>query len=287
MAPGPGEFNYLLLLGLAIIQILFLDLHILFPLLKDGFLTIYHFYLRGIPTWQLMVKNGVEPTGGTSPNAPARCYHVGITPHSWEAEVEAWALVAVNENDASCVLGDNGDEARDGVGLDRTSAEGWDERSGGRGDGATAEDPIFGTKVPVTENHGVDQVQEDIDIPVESNDVDTMQEDLLNEIYNKAADVIHGGYNHFNLAYLSTGYTTEESVTLQEPQISAVGGRAEETTPAMAPKEAKTQDDPPREAQDQPGKIQLTEEQRARMEANRLRALERAAAARSRASQPA
>uniref|UniRef100_A0A0E0M7F6 Uncharacterized protein n=1 Tax=Oryza punctata TaxID=4537 RepID=A0A0E0M7F6_ORYPU len=116
-------------------------------------------------------------------------------------------------------------------------------------DGATAEDPIFGTEVPVTENHGVDQVQEDIDIPVESNDVDPMQEDLLNEIYNK------------------------------EPQISAVGGRAEETTPAMAPKEAKPQDDSPREAQDQLGKIQLTEEQRACMEANRLRALEWAAAA--------
>uniref|UniRef100_A0A0E0NLA6 CCHC-type domain-containing protein n=1 Tax=Oryza rufipogon TaxID=4529 RepID=A0A0E0NLA6_ORYRU len=130
----------------------------------------------------------------------------------------------------------------------------------GEPDGATAEDPIFGTEVPVTENHGVDQVQEDIDIPVESNDVDPMQEDLLNEIYNKEAD---------------------------EPQIPAVGGRAEETTPAMASKEAKPQDDPPREAQNQPGKIQLTEEQRARMEANRLRALERAAAARARASQPA
>ncbi|BAF10116.1 putative 4-hydroxy-4-methyl-2-oxoglutarate aldolase 2 [Oryza sativa Japonica Group] len=130
----------------------------------------------------------------------------------------------------------------------------------GEPDGATAEDPIFGTEVPATENHGVDQVQEDIDIPVESNDVDPMQEDLLNEIYNKEAD---------------------------EPQIPAVGGTAEETTPAMAPKEAKPQDDPPREAQNQPGKIQLTEEQRARMEANRLRALERAAAARARASQPA
>uniref|UniRef100_A0A0E0K5I9 CCHC-type domain-containing protein n=1 Tax=Oryza punctata TaxID=4537 RepID=A0A0E0K5I9_ORYPU len=128
----------------------------------------------------------------------------------------------------------------------------------GEPDGATAEDPIFGTEVPVTKNHGVDQVQEDTDIPVESNDVDPMQEDLLNEIYNKAAD---------------------------EPQIPAVGGRAEETTPAVAPKEAKPQDDPPREAQNQPSKIQLTEEQRARMEANRLRALERAAAARARASQ--
>ncbi len=80
---------------------------------------------------------------------------------------------------------------------------------------------------------------------------------------------------------------SEPPMTLQEPQIPAVGGTAEETTPAMAPKEAKPQDDPPREAQNQPGKIQLTEEQRARMEANRLRALERAAAARARASQPA
>ncbi len=64
----------------------------------------------------------------------------------------------------------------------------------------------------MTENHGVDQVQEDIDIPVESNDVDPMQEDLLNEIYNKEADVSHGGYSHFNFAYLSSGYATEESV---------------------------------------------------------------------------
>uniref|UniRef100_A0A0D9VLD7 CCHC-type domain-containing protein n=1 Tax=Leersia perrieri TaxID=77586 RepID=A0A0D9VLD7_9ORYZ len=126
----------------------------------------------------------------------------------------------------------------------------------GEPDGATAEDPIFGTEAPVTENHGVDQAQEHI-YPPESNDVDPMQEDLLNEIYEKAAD---------------------------EPQITAVGGRTEETTPAMAPKEANPQGDPPQEAQKQPGKIQLTDEQRARMEANRLRALERAAAARARAS---
>jgi TIMELESS-interacting protein len=35
-------------------------------------------------------------------------------------------------------------------------------------------------------------VQEDIDPPlVESNDVDPMQEDLLNEIYQNTADVSH------------------------------------------------------------------------------------------------
>ncbi|KAF0898246.1 hypothetical protein E2562_005838 [Oryza meyeriana var. granulata] len=82
----------------------------------------------------------------------------------------------------------------------------------GEPDGATDEDPIFGTEAPVTENHGVDQVQEDIEPLFESNDVDPMQEDLLNEIYEKAADVSDNGHNHFNSAYLSTGHTTEVSV---------------------------------------------------------------------------
>ncbi|XP_006647951.1 TIMELESS-interacting protein [Oryza brachyantha] len=130
----------------------------------------------------------------------------------------------------------------------------------GEPDGATAEDPIFGTEAPVTENHSVEQMEEDIDPPVGINDVDPTQEDLLNEIYEKAA---------------------------VEPQIPAVGGRAEDAPQAMAPEEANPQRDPPRETQNQPAKIHLTEEQRARMEANRLKALERAAAARARASQPA
>lgn len=40
------------------------------------------------------------------------------------------------------------------------------------------------------ENHGLESVQEDIDPPMmESNDVDPMQEDLLNEIYKNTTDV--------------------------------------------------------------------------------------------------
>ncbi|KAL5207414.1 hypothetical protein ABZP36_031849 [Zizania latifolia] len=131
-------------------------------------------------------------------------------------------------------------------------------RPEGEPDGATAEDPVSGTEAPLTENHGLDQVQEDIDPLVESNDVDPMQEDLLNDIYKKAAD---------------------------EPQIPAAGKRTEEAPQTIAPKEFNSHDDPPREAQKQPSKIQLTKEQRARMEANRLKALDRAAAAHARASQ--
>lgn len=58
-------------------------------------------------------------------------------------------------------------------------------------DGTAAEDPFLGTEAPLTDNHGTESVQEDIHPPVESNDVDPMQEDLLNEIYEKAADVSH------------------------------------------------------------------------------------------------
>lgn len=49
----------------------------------------------------------------------------------------------------------------------------------------------MGPEAPLTDNHGMDSVQEDIDPQVESTDVDPMQEDLLNEIYEKAADVSH------------------------------------------------------------------------------------------------
>ena len=56
-------------------------------------------------------------------------------------------------------------------------------------DGTAPEDPIFGTEAPLSDNHVTDPVQGDADPPMESNDVDPMEEDLLNEIYEKAADV--------------------------------------------------------------------------------------------------
>ncbi|CAL4904788.1 unnamed protein product [Urochloa decumbens] len=131
-------------------------------------------------------------------------------------------------------------------------------------DGTAPEDTFLGTEG----NHVTDPAHEDlIDAhpPMESNDVDLMQEDLLNEIYEKAAD---------------------------EPQIPAGEGSNKEAPESLVPKEASSHEDAASKAQKQQdeagstkrAKIELTEEQRARMEANRLKALERAAA-RARASQ--
>lgn len=126
----------------------------------------------------------------------------------------------------------------------------------GEPDGATQEDPILGTEHPSTDSHVMELVQEDIDPPlVESTDVDPMQEDLLNEIYQNTAD---------------------------EPGIRPSEGGAGEP---LAPREAEKHQDGGTSGGSKPGKIELTEEQKARMEANRLKALERAAAARARASQ--
>lgn len=123
-------------------------------------------------------------------------------------------------------------------------------------DGATQEDPILGTEPPSTDSHVMELVQEDIDPPlVESNDVDPMQEDLLNEIYQNTAD---------------------------EPGIRPGEGGAGEP---LAPRETEKHQDGGTSGGSKPSKIELTDEQKARMEANRLKALERAAAARARASQ--
>ncbi|KAL6603408.1 hypothetical protein ACP70R_043769 [Stipagrostis hirtigluma subsp. patula] len=139
----------------------------------------------------------------------------------------------------------------------------------GEPDGTAADDPISGTEAPLSDNHVADPVQEDVGPPVDSNDLDPMQEDLLNEVYEKTVD---------------------------EPQIPAGEGGSKEP-PQPSPKEVRSHDNPPSNTQKvQDGaasasastnraKIELTEEQRARMEANRLKALERAAA-RARASQP-
>ena len=120
----------------------------------------------------------------------------------------------------------------------------------GEPDGTTQEDPILGTEPPSTDNH------EDVDpFAMESDDVDPMQEDLLNEIYEKTAD---------------------------EPVIRSGDGGAEQP---VAPREAEKHQDGEESGGSKPSKVELTEEQKARMEANRLKALERAAAARARASQ--
>ncbi|KAM0916009.1 hypothetical protein ACQ4PT_010450 [Festuca glaucescens] len=126
----------------------------------------------------------------------------------------------------------------------------------GEPDGATQEDPILGTEPLSTDSHVMELVQEDIDPSlVESTDADPMQEDLLNEIYQKTAD---------------------------EPGIRPGEGGAGEP---LAPREAEKHQDGGTSGGSKPSKIELTEEQKARMEANRLKALERAAAARARASQ--
>ncbi|XP_021305212.1 TIMELESS-interacting protein isoform X2 [Sorghum bicolor] len=130
-------------------------------------------------------------------------------------------------------------------------------------DGTAPEDPIFGSEAPLSDNHVSDPVRGDADPPMETNDMDPMEEDLLNEIYEKAAD---------------------------EPWIPPAGeGTNKEIPEPSAPKEVNSLAQKPQDgaASDGPkrAKIELTEEQKARMEANRLKALERAAA-RARASQP-
>ena len=69
-------------------------------------------------------------------------------------------------------------------------------------DGTTQGDPILGTESPSTDNH------EDVDpFAMESDDVDPMQEDLLNEIYEKTADVSQ--YSAlFNLTWLLSALRT-------------------------------------------------------------------------------
>ncbi|CAD6335270.1 unnamed protein product [Miscanthus lutarioriparius] len=138
----------------------------------------------------------------------------------------------------------------------------YEDMPEGEPDGTAPEDPIFGTEAPLSDNHVTDPVQGDADQPMESDDVDPMEEDLLNEIYEKAAD---------------------------EPWIPAGEGTNKEIPEPSAPKEVNSMVQKPQDgaASDgpKPAKIELTEEQKARMEANRLKALERAAA-RARASQP-
>ena len=68
----------------------------------------------------------------------------------------------------------------------------------------------------------------------------------------------------------------------QEPGNRPDEGGAEEP---LAPRESEKYQDGGKSGGSKPGKVELTEEQKARMEANRLKALERAAAARARASQ--
>ncbi|PAN22207.1 hypothetical protein PAHAL_4G003800 [Panicum hallii] len=132
----------------------------------------------------------------------------------------------------------------------------------GEPDGTAPEDPFLGTE----DNHATGPAHKDLmDPPMDSNDVDLMQEDLLDEIYEKAAD---------------------------DPRIPSGEGSNKEASEPLAPKEASSHDAAAGKTQKQQdgassskrAKIELTEEQRARMEANRLKALERAAA-RARASQ--
>jgi TIMELESS-interacting protein len=124
-----------------------------------------------------------------------------------------------------------------------------------------------------------------MDPPMDSNDVDLMQEDLLDEIYEKAADV---SICPLNFCKRYTSHKLQYS-----PLYSCLDtGSNKEASEPLAPKEASSHDAAAGKTQKQQdgassskrAKIELTEEQRARMEANRLKALERAAA-RARASQ--
>lgn len=126
----------------------------------------------------------------------------------------------------------------------------------GEPDGATQEDSILGTEPPTTDSHVMESVQEDIDPPPVESNVDAMQEDLLNEIYEN---------------------------TVHESGVKPGEGGAVEP---LAPREAEKCQDGGESGGSKPSqKVELTEEQRAHMEANRLKALERAAAARARGSQ--
>lgn len=71
----------------------------------------------------------------------------------------------------------------------------------------------------------------------------------------------------------------------QEAQIPGGEGSNREAPEPSAAKETSLKQQEEAGGSTKRAKIELTEEQRARMEANRLKALERAAAARARASQ--
>ncbi|KAG6472805.1 chromosome segregation in meiosis protein 3-like [Zingiber officinale] len=89
-------------------------------------------------------------------------------------------------------------------------------------------------------------VADAVDPPFDSNEADHMQEDeIFNEIYHKATEEAH----HPSAILVAT--RTHESTP--EEHVSGIGAAV-------------------------PSKVQISEEQRARMEANRLKALERAAA---------
>ncbi|KAG1361149.1 TIMELESS-interacting protein [Cocos nucifera] len=95
-----------------------------------------------------------------------------------------------------------------------------------------------------------DQIADTIDPPLESHDGDDIQEDMFNEIYQKAAEEPCQG---------SQGIAASE-VNLEPRSLEEPSNQAAVNTATV------------------PSRIQITEEQRARMEANRLKALERAAA---------
>ncbi|GJN02665.1 hypothetical protein PR202_ga20039 [Eleusine coracana subsp. coracana] len=124
---------------------------------------------------------------------------------------------------------------------------------------AAPEDADIGTEAPLSDNH-VDSMPQDIHPTVENYDMDTMQEDLLNDIYEKNRSCPRVlGSKRSELEQRST------ERTVQKPHDG--GGNVSTSTSTNR------------------AKIELTEEQKARMEANRLKALERAAA-RARSSQP-
>jgi TIMELESS-interacting protein len=86
----------------------------------------------------------------------------------------------------------------------------------------------------------------------------------------------------FGMNVLRTCDTVLLLMIQQEPGIRPGEGGAGEP---LAPRETEKHQDGGTSGGSKPSKIELTDEQKARMEANRLKALERAAAARARASQ--
>ncbi|XP_010935457.1 uncharacterized protein [Elaeis guineensis] len=109
-----------------------------------------------------------------------------------------------------------------------------------------------------------DQSTDTIDPPLESHDGDDIQEDMFNEIYQKATEEPNHSVQQ-EPSQGSQGIAASE-VNLEPRSLEEPSNQAAVNTATV------------------PSTIQITEEQRARMEANRLKALERAAA-RSRLSQ--
>ena len=126
------------------------------------------------------------------------------------------------------------------------------------------------------------------DPTMEAHDVDDIQEEMFDEIYRKATQVSY--LTIYALIYWNAFYElfgiTRIFVQMQDPNQSINSNEPEQPSKNTMHVDLNLVERPTEEIQNQvtnsnavqPDKIQITEEQRARMEANRLKAMERAAA---------